>query len=280
MLKGKAAMLKRALLINDLSGYGKCSLTTALPILSAFGVECVTVPTAVLSSHTGIDRFVYTDLSERFAETLDHYRRMSLKFELVYTGFFSSRTQTDHAANYLNHLRFWGAKILVDPVMGDNGKIYATYSRKLCDGIRALVRGADIITPNLTETAILLGEPYVAQPDRREIEARLRKLAALGPGTVVITGVIAGETTTNYIYTRSNGIVTAVETEYIQSPYCGTGDLFASVLAGGVLAGAGIENAVRKAAEFVRDAIVYSLEAGASERDGLRFEPLLRELIV
>jgi pyridoxine kinase len=181
---------KRVAALHDISCFGKCSLTVALPILSAAGLECAVLPTAVLSTHTGgFAGYTYRDLTDDLPPIFAHWQSIGLKFDAVYSGFLGSETQLRIAAEMFERLHETGALVIVDPVMADNGALYATFSPTFPDGMRSLAQRADVILPNMTEAALLLGEPYREGPYTREyIEGVLRRLRALPRRLAVLTG--------------------------------------------------------------------------------------------
>ena len=179
---------KRVAAIQDLSGLGRCSLTVIIPTLSAMGVQVCPVPTAVLSAHTGYSEFVIRDLTDFIHPALEHYKRMNTHFDCIYSGFLASAEQIDHCLEFFS--AYPDALKVVDPVMGDDGKSYATYTGELCKRMGELVEVADIITPNITEAAILLGEEYPSMPlGSSDAKSWLVRLSGQGERTVVITSV-------------------------------------------------------------------------------------------
>ena len=179
---------KKVVSIQDISGLGRCSLTVVIPVLSAMGIQVCPVPTAVLSAHTGYSEFVMRDLTDFMKPALEHYKKMDMKFDCVYSGFLASSEQIDHCLEFFE--AFPDALKVVDPVMGDGGKAYKTYTKELCSRMVELVKVADIITPNLTEAAILLGEEYpTASMRSSEIKSWLVRLSKQGAKIVVITSV-------------------------------------------------------------------------------------------
>ena len=161
--------IRRIAVINDLTGFGRCSLTVQLPVLSSMGLQVCPVPTAVLSNHCGFDHFFFDDYTDRLPAYLSEWRRLGLTFDAVYTGFLGSQAQIDIVADFIREFTVPGAVIMVDPVMGDEGVIPPPYDDALCCRMRQLIRHADIITPNLTEAAKLCDRPYQPDPDRKSV---------------------------------------------------------------------------------------------------------------
>lgn len=223
---------KRVAAIHDLSGFGKCSLTVALPILSAAGIETSALPTAILSTHTGgISGYTYRDLTEDMRPVMKHWKSLDIKFDAIYTGFLGSFEQLDIVKEFFDAFRQEDNLILVDPVMGDNGELYTVFTHEFAAGMRMLCQKADIIVPNLTEAALLLDEPFHPGPyTHAYIESLLRKLGALGPQKVVLTGVYFKEDELGAAtYDRTTDTIDYVFTQKIPGYYHGTGDVFASL---------------------------------------------------
>ena len=225
---------KKVVSIQDISGLGRCSLTVVIPVLSAMGIQVCPVPTAVLSAHTGYSEFVMRDLTDFMKPALEHYKKMDMKFDCVYSGFLASSEQIDHCLEFFE--AFPDALKVVDPVMGDGGKAYKTYTKELCSRMVELVKVADIITPNLTEAAILLGEEYpTASMRSSEIKSWLVRLSKQGAKIVVITSVnLADGGMSTVGYDKENNSFWKIKNDYVPAHYSGTGDMFTSVLIGGL----------------------------------------------
>lgn len=265
--------------IHDLSGFGRCSLTIVLPVLSAMGVQCCPMPTACLSTHTGgFEGNTFLDLTDALSGAMDHYRRLRLRFDAVYTGFMGSARQMELSAEFLRWARQGGALAVVDPVMGDNGRLYCTYTPEMCAAMSALANQADVIVPNRTEAALLLDTPYDTLC--REEPARiLEALSLQGRRSVVLTGVSAAPGQTGAAcLDRRTGAVSLVQTEFVGRAFHGTGDLFASVLTGALVQGASLTEAAGQAAEFVRLCAARTAAQDLPPREGVDFEPLLWRL--
>jgi len=181
--------IKSVAAIHDLSGYGRCSLSVISPILSVMGVQSVAVPTAVLSSHLGgFGDVAMTDLTDYIKKALEHYKKIGLDFDCIYTGFLGSNEQIQHCLDYIEYYK--NALVVVDPVMGDNGRIYRTYTKEMCDSMALLVKHANLITPNKTEMFLLLNKPFSPIPlTHQEAKTNLLKLSELGPEMVIVTGI-------------------------------------------------------------------------------------------
>lgn len=273
--------IPRGLAIHDLSGFGRCSLTVILPVLSALGVQVCPLPTAVLSTHTGgFAEVAMRDLTDFLAESLSRYQELKLDFDCVYSGFLGSEDQIDICADCLS--RYPGALKVVDPVMGDHGKPYRTYTAAMQRRMGELARHADLITPNLTEACMLLGQPYRFAPlGVQEAKTLLLQLADLGPSTVVLTGVqMESNRVTNLGYDRNSGSFWRAAFEHLPVNYPGTGDLYCSVLIGGLLKGDSLPIAMERAGRFVELAMKTTFSYHTDPRYGVMLEtalPLLWE---
>lgn len=263
--------------IHDISGIGKCSLTVALPILSCMGVETGVLPTAVLSNHTGFSSFSYRDLTEDILGFARRWKEEAVAFDAVYSGFLGSQAQIGLVAEIFEMFRTEDNLIIVDPVMGDAGKLYKTYTPQMAEGVRGLCKLADVIVPNMTEAAYLIGEEYKEGPYTREYtEEMLKKLMALGPKTVVLTGVWEQEDSLGSACI-SRGRAGAEYCFYKKYPgsFHGTGDVFASVLTGALIKGLSPATAQDMACAFVGRAIDSTVKSGRESKFGVFFEPEL-----
>lgn len=273
--------VKRCAVINDLSGFGRCSLTVAIPILSALGVQACPLPTAILSNHTGFEQFYFEDYTDRMCVYAEQWKNLGLEFDSIYTGFLGSEKQVEAILEFIAQFRKENTLLFVDPVMADHGELYATCTAELCEKMRDLVCCADVITPNLTEACLLAGESYhghVETDGYDKIYALAEKLADLGPKQVIITGVKCSEKVANVVVNREKNTRFVVESEYISREYCGTGDTFASALCGYLTAGIAPEEAIVKTSEFVAKTVRFSFENRLPPLEGVAFEPFLREL--
>lgn len=266
---------KRVAAIHDISGFGKCSLTVVLPILSSAGIETAVMPTAVLSTHTGgIPGFTYRDLTEDLIPFVKHWKSLDLNFDSIYTGFLGSFEQLDIVSNFIDEFKTNDNIILVDPVMADHGELYSIFTPEFVEGMAKLCCKADIIVPNMTEACFMLNEKYFDGPyERNYIEDILKRLASLGPKKVVLTGVFYekdklgaatyDKITNTYGYAYSNKI---------NGFYHGTGDVFASALLGALLNGFELLNAAEIAVNFTTESIKRTAEAKTDIRFGVNFE--------
>ena len=205
--------VKKVATINDLSGIGRCSLTAAIPVLSTLGVQCCPFPTAVLSSQTEFDKFTFLDITDEMVRYKDTWKELGIKFDCIYSGFLGSEKQIDIVLDFV--LEKENALIVVDPVMGDNGMLYDTFTEEMCKKMWKLVSVADIVTPNLTEACILTGESYdkCGTNDGKVKEIAI-KIANMGPEKVIITGVIRENKIYNYAYDKIKNKFFIAEAEF------------------------------------------------------------------
>jgi len=269
--------------VHDLSGMGRCSLGVILPVLSAMGCWCSSLPTAYLSANTiypPSDHFVFRDLTGEMSGTMDHWAELERSFDALYSGFVGSEEQIAVVAEFFSRFRGEDTLVLVDPVMGDWGKPYRTYTPEMCREMCALAEQADVITPNLTEAAILLGEDYENVPkDPEGLEDWLRRLSLDARRSVILTGVHPGKGLVGAgSYDRDTGEVTFSAAREAPAEFPGTGDLFASVALGSLLRGSSLHAAADRAVEFTALCARETLKLGSPIRDGVQFETLLGTL--
>lgn len=272
------APLKRIAAIHDMSGLGKCSLTVALPVISASGTECACIPTALLSTHTGeFKNIVVRDLSELILPVAEHWVAEGARFDGIYSGYLSSPAQEKLLETVFGKLTNEETLVVVDPVMADNGKYYHGFDRHMRDAFRRLIKSADIITPNITEAALLTDVPYAEPPHEiGYVESLLDRLRGTGPKVIVITGVYLSE---NEIGSVALDIESGAGHVFMRPVYpgvfYGTGDLFTSSLAALLVRGAGLESALSAATQLVAESIELTYRRGAPRRFGVDFETAL-----
>lgn len=272
----------RVAAIHDMSGFGRCSLTVAIPILSAMGVQCCPLPTAFLSTHTGgFEGFTFLDMTDEMPKVADHWASLGLTFQAIYSGFLGSARQIGIVEDFIRRFRRPDTVVVIDPVMGDYGRVYQTYTAAMCDGMARLAELADVITPNLTEAALLLGQPYDALPaGEAGLRQIMERLSLEGRRSVVLTGAsLAPGQTGAVCYDARTGRTQVVQTAYIAHEFHGTGDVFASVLTGALVRGSALADAAGQAAEFVRACAQRTAAENLPMREGVDFEPLLGLLI-
>lgn len=269
--------------IHDLSCFGRCALTVIIPTLSALGVQTVPLPTALLSTHTGgFENMFFADLSSEMDEISRHFSELDLKFDAIYSGFLGSEAQIERVASFIDRFADKNAPILVDPVMGDDGALYSTYTKELGEGMRHLVSKADIITPNYTEACFLTDTPYRPTEKMSDSEVAetalclLEKLGRLGAEKIAVTGFETAEKVITF--GRDGDVDFKDERARLAAGYPGTGDIFASVLLGAFLAEKDFAAATRKACDFTAKVIEYTMKFPTPHRDGVMLEPCLKLL--
>ncbi len=273
--------IPRVATIQDLSGYGRCALTVAIPILSVLGVQACPIPTAVLSTHMGgFGTPAFQDLTETVDEVLTHWEQIDLRFEALYSGFLANTHQIEQVKRLFTRFKKPGTLTLVDPVMGDKGKLYSIYTTCMQQAMKQLVQTADIVTPNKTELFLLLDEAYTEAPFEVEtLKAYAKRMAAMGPQQVIIKGI---ELTTggkvNAAYDATCDTFWMVSYEEIPRHYPGTGDAFASIIVGRLVKGIALQQAVQEATTFIRQCVETTREAGTDTRAGILFEAHLQDL--
>ena len=271
-------LIPRVAAIHDLSGFGRCSLTVAIPILSAMGVQCCPLPTAFLSTHTGgFEGYTFLDLTDEMEKAAHHWKTLDLKFQAVYSGFLGSEHQIEVVRDFIRDFRGEDTIVVVDPVMGDGGEVYKTYTPAMCRDMKRLAEMADVITPNLTEAALLLDMPYETIPtDEAGVRAVVERLSLEGKRSVVLTGFSAAPHLTGAMcFDAATGQTEIVQAQRVEREFYGTGDVFASVLTGALVKGASLTDAARQAVEFILECAKLTAANGLPLREGVDFEPLL-----
>ena len=271
----------RAAAIHDLSGIGRCSLTAAIPILSAMGIQVCPFPTAVLSNQTGFPRYELVDLTDRMEAFGQCWAPWYGRFDAVYSGFLGNPRQAEITRRLVEKLRGEDTLVLVDTVLGDHGMRYPIFDEEMCSRVRELAFDADVITPNLTEACLLAGEPAEAAQDmqsRAELIQLASYLASQGPGTVVITGIRDEDRVANLAYIKEDSRCFWESSRRIGYSYSGTGDVLASILCGGLVHGLPLGEVLRTACRFLETALEETAESGSDPREGIIFEPFLGQL--
>ena len=271
---------KKVAAIHDISCVGRCSLTVALPIISALGIETSILPTAVLSTHTGgFEGFTYRDLTEDIKPIYEHWKSLGLTFDALYSGFLGSFAQIDLVAQMFDEFKTKDNVILVDPVCADNGVLYAIYSKEMVKGMAKLCSKADIIIPNITEAVFMLEKEYKEGPYTKEyIEDILHSLAKLGPKKVVLTGVWFDNDKLGAA-AYDNGVISYSLMDRIEGYYHGTGDVFGSSLLAAYMSGLSLEESTKVAVEYTHLCIRMTADADLERRYGVCFEKALPWLI-
>ena len=274
------ARQKRIALINDITGFGRCSVTVQLPLISAMHVQACPLPTAILSVHTGFSNHYLDDYTARMRPYMENWAENGLIFDAILTGFLGSEAQIDLVLDCIRMFKKEDTVVIVDPVMGDNGKLYASYTPALCAKMRQLLPHADVVTPNLTEACQLLDIPYpkeglVSEEALGEMAAAI---AAMGPRDVVITGLHAGDRVQTYLY--ENGICSSFDNPRVGHDRSGSGDAFAAIVTAALVRGIPLAEGTKYAADFIGRCLLYAEELDLPWNHGLPFEEFMGELTV
>ncbi|WP_294908159.1 pyridoxamine kinase [uncultured Ruminococcus sp.] len=276
-------MIKKAAVINDLSGFGKCSLTATIAVLSVMGVQPCPMPTAVLTNQTGYKNHYCIDLTDE----LCHYKEMwslnNESFDGIYSGYIADKRQVDIIFDFINTFRKSNTVVLVDPVMGDNGRLYSAFSNETCKKVCSLARSADIITPNLTELCILTDTDFEKLNSHCESDDFLNRISDVAKGAfshseqkIVVTGIKKGKCLYNGVFTKQD--CSFVKAECHGGSFSGTGDIFASIVFASVVNGESLVSAVKKAVSFIEKATADTAKEPYDRNDGINFEKFLYQL--
>ncbi len=268
---------KKIAVINDFCGFGRCSIAVSLPIISALKIQCCPLPTSIFSNHTGYDSFYYTDYTSHMEAYFGEWKKLDLQFEGILTGYLGSPEQIGIVKKFLQEFKTDRTLTVIDPVMGDNGKLYQAYSEGLADQMVALVPYADILTPNLTEACILTETEYRSDMGEAELGVMCEKLCNMGCGAVVISGIRRGEYLENYVFEKGKD-PKVILVKKVGACRAGTGDVFSSVIAADAVNGADIADAVRHASDFIAKVLHRTEEMGLPTADGICFEEFLSEI--
>lgn len=282
--------MKRVALINDLSGFGKCSLTAGIPVISVMGMQACPLPTAILSAQTGFKDYFCDDFTNRMDYITEKWKSMGISFDGIYSGYLSDSLQIEKVSYFLEQFQKEDTLYLADPVMGDHGRTYGMFSEEFLQGMKQLTLKADVITPNLTELCLLADESYEeitlyrqGQDYIHRIEGVCEKLLKKSDRhqTIIVTGIIRTKEEKEYI---GNLAFSAKESFYLETVYSGigfsgTGDLFASVICGSLVKGLSVQEAIEKAVYFLQGAIEEASAENAAPAHGVYFEKYLSRLI-
>ena len=268
---------KRIIAINDISCFGKCSLAVATPILSASGVECCPMPTAVLSTHTAFSGYTFRDLTADLIPIAEHWKELKLDFNAIYSGYLGSKEQIKAVEKIID--MFPADFVLVDPVMGDNGVLYDGFSLEFVGEMKKLIKRADVIVPNVTEASFLTDTPYEKGIHTKEyILSLCEKLSAMSSAKIVITGInINNEEIGTAVFEENE--LAIIGREKFGVSYSGTGDVFASTLASALILGKNVKTSAEIASDFVTDCIRETKKTSGDRNYGVNFEPCLEKLI-
>lgn len=271
---GQYSKQKKIAVINDISGFGRCSVTVSLPVISKLKVQCCPLPTSIFSNHTGYEHFFFDDFTAKMPEYIRNWELLGLDFSGIYSGFLGSREQIAIVADFIQRFRKEDTLVIIDPVMGDHGVPYATYTEEMCQEMKKLVCYADILTPNLTEACILTDTPYKEKWRKKEITEMAGKLMEQGPKKIVITGIVQGGYIANFVCEEGK-TEHFLRTVKVGTQRCGTGDLFASIIAADAVNGVDFAVSVKKASNFIKRCIRKSIEMEIPLTDGVAFEEVL-----
>ncbi len=271
---------KKIALINDVTGFGRCSIAVMAPIVSAMKIQAVTVPTAILSAHTQFPEYYFDDYTSKMRDYIQTYKDLNLNFDAIASGFLGSEEQVDIVIDFFKTFKKNGTFTLVDPVMGDYGRLYETYTPSLCEKMKSLVHYADILTPNLTELCTLTDVKYREEGfNDAELATMCQKLVEQGPEHIVVTGIrYNSKQIMNYVYSKGEE-PRIVMVDRIGGDRSGTGDVISSIIAGMYLNGHDFYESVKKAAEFVSKCLRYCEDNNVPTHWGLCFEMYLRDLM-
>lgn len=275
--------IKRVLAIHDLCSFGRCSLTAAMPVISALGSQVNPFPTALYSNNLTYGEFYNTDLTNHMNPMMDQWEKLNLHFDAIYSGFLANAAQTALVRDAIRRFAKDGQLVVVDPAMADDGKLYVVFDQTMVEEMHKLVAEATLITPNYTEACLLTGTTWLDRtPTEREIQDLCQKLLDLGPKQVIITSV-PGKPDEIQVVSQSAGEVGYHSYVVKRIPFgtCGTGDVFTSVVTGCILKGKSLEESAKIAADFLEVVIQSTLDSGKDPREGVQLEdklPLLLKL--
>jgi len=278
----KIKIQNRIAIVNDLTGFGRCSLTVEIPIISMLGVECCPVPTSILSNHTAFPNWFLDDFTDKLPLYIEEWKKLDVSFDGILVGFLGSDRQITFIRQMLfdfsnrNGHKTW---VILDPVMGDHGKIYAAYTEKMCQEMKELVQYADVLTPNLTEACMLTDTPYKEKGwHLQEFFDIAGKLCAKGAKKVVISGIPMGQFIGNVLCEQEKEGAKLFRSKRIGTERCGTGDIFSSIIAADAVNGVEFEVSVKKAMKFVKESIELTEQLQIPKTNGVCFEGLLKKL--
>lgn len=280
---------KKIAVINDFTGFGRCSLSVSIPIISYMGIQCCPLPTSIFSNHTGFPEFYFDDYTRHMEEYASYWKRLNLRFHGILTGFLGSPEQIDMVKHFFYNFKTEETQIIIDPVMGDNGKLYPTYTEEMCHKMKELITYADVLTPNLTEACFLTDTPYRHEGWRRqELKELMEKLVELTfvpggddyfrnshrTGYIVISGISMRNSIGNVIYEKGKDICFYLARR-VGHERSGTGDVFSSILAADRVKEVDFYDSVKKASLFVKECILASERLDIPRMDGVCFEEVI-----
>ena len=268
---------KKIALINDMTGFGRCSIAVALPVISMLRVQCCALPTAIFSNHTGFESFYYQDYTDHMQPSINEWKKLGLEFSGICTGFLGSARQIAIVSDFIRDFKRPDNLVIIDPVMGDYGKPYPTYTGEMCGEMKKLVEFADILTPNVTEACVLTDTPYKEKWKIEEIQEMAEKIHKMGPKKIAITGIVQGGFIANFCYEEGQQ-PKVLRTHKEGTQRSGTGDIFASIIAADAVNGVPFYKSVKKASDFIKKCIIRSQELNIPLTDGVCFEEVLGKL--
>ena len=268
---------KKIAVINDFSGFGRCSIAVALPILSVMKVQCCPLPTSIFSNHTGFPSYFFEDYTSRMIPYMEEWKKLDLHFNGICSGFLGSKEQIEIVKKFFGEFKTEETTIIVDPVMGDYGKPYPTYTKEMCGEMKKLVEYADILTPNVTEACVLTDTPYKEKWKLDEIQQMAERIHVMGPKKIAITGIVQGGFIANFCYEEGQE-PKVLRTHKEGTQRSGTGDIFASIIAADAVNGVPFCRSVKKASNFIKKCIIRSQELDIPLTDGVCFEEVLGRL--
>lgn len=280
---------KKIAVINDFTGFGRCSLSVSIPVISYMGIQCCPLPTSVFSNHTGFPEFYFDDYSEHMEEYASYWKKLDLRFHGILSGFLGSPSQIDMVKHFLYNFKTEETQVIIDPVMGDNGKLYATYTDEMCHKMKELITYADVLTPNLTEACFLTDTDFHdGSWSRKELYELMKKLVELTfvpegdgyfinshkAGYIVISGIPMKKSIGNVIYEKGQELYYYV-TRRVGHERSGTGDVFSSILAADRVNNVDFRASVKRASRFIRECIIASERLDIPHTDGVCFEEVI-----
>ncbi|HEY5560841.1 MAG TPA: pyridoxamine kinase [Clostridiaceae bacterium] len=262
-------MRKRIAVLHDLPSYGGAALMNIIPIMYSLGIEVCPIPTSLFTSHGGFKGLSSLSTSSFMKEYTRQYKELNLSFNGIYLGLFTTTVEIVLAEDFIRSISSEDTLIVLDPILGDNGKLYSFMKVDIVKALKDILKKVDIITPNLTEAYLLLGEAYNEFPSEEEVIYMLRSLSELGPKYVILTSVVEKGNILIYIYDKEKDSIAIIKREKLQGSYPGTGDAFTAIVVGELINGNSIINGVTKAADFVEKGIKIILEKGYNPLEGL-----------
>lgn len=271
--------MKRAAIINDLSGIGRCSLNVAISILATLKIQTCPFPTAILSNQTGFDSFSFLDFTPHMKAYYSQWQQLGTEFDTIYSGFLGSKEQVEILIDFIKVFKKQDTLVVIDPVMGDNGELYPIYEQTYPEDMKKLVALADVMTPNITELKLLLGIDLNRKITKEQLRDYRDRLSVLGPKQIIVTGIIQEDKMYNVGIDLEKDEWHEVEVRYNHKSYSGTGDIFASIVCGYLTQGAPMKKSIEVAIDFISQVITYTeKQTNWDTRDGIMYEIFLREL--